>query len=199
MSKPSFKEQQLAIREETILKTARNIFAKKGYHGTNLNEVAAEVGIARGTIYLHFPTKEDLLAAIITKAEMQLLDTLQKAINPNEDPLQKLERLLSSLLRTYGEYEDLIRVMSSDLRRVVAGKIYGGKVSPLPGLARNIVEEGKKAGVISPQINSTVAANAIFSIVTIDTYRELVVDGQLSEAEVAQTAIAIYLKGIALS
>lgn len=197
MNKTSFKERQNFLRQENILAVARRIFAEKGFHGTNLNDVASEVGIARGTIYLHFPTKEELLAAIISRAEQELLETLKQAVDPVDSPLEKLRKALFALLKTYGEYEDLIKVMSDDLRRVVSGKLYGPKeTSPVPELVQSIIEEGKTAGLINPQINTKVAANALFSIVTIGTFRELVVNGRVTEEEIIDSAIHLYFNGI---
>ncbi len=197
MTKFSFKEHQHALREENILAVARRLFAEKGFHGTNLNDVASEVGIARGTIYLHFPTKEDLLIAIISKAEAELLHTLRQACCPLDNPLQKLRKTLSSLLQTFGKYEDLIKIMSDNLRRAVATKLYGDQPSrPLPELVESIIEEGKAAGLIQQQINTKVAANALFSIVTIATFRELIVTRAATEAEIIDSAISLYLNGI---
>lgn len=97
----SFKEKQVARREQEILQTARRMFAGKGFYDTNLNDVAQEVGIARGTIYLHFPTKEDLLLAIINQAEEQLLTRLNEAIEPGDDPVTKVRKVLEELLHMY--------------------------------------------------------------------------------------------------
>jgi len=193
----SFKEKQLAQRERAILEIARKMFAEKGFHETNLNDVAQEVGIARGTIYLHFPTKEDLLLAIINQAEAQLLARLNQALGPEDDPVTKLRKVLAELLHTYGNYGDLIKVMSGELRRVVGRKLYGrGGVRPLPDFVQEIINEGKEMGLINKDINTVVAANALFSLVTIETYQELVLQGQISTEEIVRSAVEIYLKGV---
>lgn len=197
METTSFKERLVAQREQAILETARNMFAEKGFHNTNLNDVAQAVGIARGTIYLHFPTKEELLLAIINQAEEYLLTRLNKAIRPGDDPVAKLSKVLKELLHTYENYGGLIKVMSDDLRRVVAQKLYGGdRVRPLPDFVQRIIEEGKQAGIIKKEINTAVAAYALFSVVTIGTYQELIFGGQVSGEEIARSAVEIYLKGV---
>lgn len=195
MSKSSFKERQSALRQEYILSAARRLFAEKGFRGTNLNAVAAEVGIARGTIYLHFPTKEHLLKAIISSAEQELLATLKQAFRPEDSPVIKLRKLLTALMNTYCEYEDLIRVMSQDLRRGIAPKIYErNQPSPLLTMVQEIIDEGKARGQINPCVHTQVAAHALFSLVTIDSFRNL--SEQLSPREIADSALEIYIHGI---
>ena len=62
-AKPSFKEQMLAAREEAIVQTANRLLAQKGFESMTVDEVAASVGIAKASLYKHFPSKEDLAAA----------------------------------------------------------------------------------------------------------------------------------------
>ncbi len=60
----SLKEKQRQEREALILQAAEEVLAEKGYHETSMDEIAARVGIAKGTVYLHFPSKEDLVVAL---------------------------------------------------------------------------------------------------------------------------------------
>ncbi len=61
--KMSFREQMLHAREEAIIRTVNRLLAEKGFEGMTVDEVAAEVGIAKASLYKHFPSKEDLAAA----------------------------------------------------------------------------------------------------------------------------------------
>lgn len=195
--KASFKKRLLDEREHAILSTARRMFAERGYHGTNLNDVANEVGIARGTIYLHFATKDELLAAIIKNADEQLLNVLNDVIKPEDNPLDKLKKIFGEYLRTCLEYEDLIRVMSHELRKAAGSRLYENHNNPsVTDLVEKTIEEAKKKGMVDPMINTMIAANAFFSLVTIQTFRETREKG-LGVDEVIDSAMRIYFKGIA--
>jgi AcrR family transcriptional regulator len=61
--KVSFKEQMLQAREEAIIRTVNLLLAEKGFEAMTVDEVAASVGIAKASLYKHFPSKEDLAAA----------------------------------------------------------------------------------------------------------------------------------------
>ncbi|HEX6109636.1 MAG TPA: helix-turn-helix domain-containing protein, partial [Ktedonobacteraceae bacterium] len=69
----SLKEKQRGEREALILQVAEEVLMEKGYYETSIDEIAARVGIAKGTVYLHFPSKEDLVIAIFERDMQQLL------------------------------------------------------------------------------------------------------------------------------
>jgi AcrR family transcriptional regulator len=62
--KVSFKEQMLQAREDAIIQTVNRLLAEKGFEAMTVDEVAADVGIAKASLYKHFPSKEDLAAAL---------------------------------------------------------------------------------------------------------------------------------------
>jgi AcrR family transcriptional regulator len=62
-AKPSFKEQMLAAREEAIIHTVNRLLAEKGFDAMTVDEVAADVGIAKASLYKHFSSKEGRGAA----------------------------------------------------------------------------------------------------------------------------------------
>ena len=195
--KVSFKKRLISEREQLILEVARRMFAEKGYHGTNLNDVASEVGIARGTIYLHFETKDELLSAIIRQAEEQLLNALNQVIKDEEDPLKKLRCIMREYLTACHNYEDLIKVMSYELREAAGTRLYGDHSKPsVIDLVEDTIEEAKKTGVFDKNINTLIASRAFFSIVTIQAFREAREKGGLSVDEIIDSAMSIYFHGI---
>jgi len=87
VSKPSFKAQMLQARESAILQVVNRLLAEKGFEAMTVDAVAAEVGIAKASLYKHFPSKEDLAAAAMAAVMRQaqaFLDTLAPAASPME-------------------------------------------------------------------------------------------------------------------
>ena len=65
--KPSFKQQQMQFRENAILDSVNRLLSQKGFDLMTMDEVAADVGIAKASLYKHFPSKESLAAASMTR------------------------------------------------------------------------------------------------------------------------------------
>src|SRR2546429_5170440 len=76
----SLREKQRQEREALILQAAEEVLVEKGYHETSMDEIAARVGIAKGTVYLHFPSKEDLVVAIFARDMQKFLQAVEAAI-----------------------------------------------------------------------------------------------------------------------
>ena len=70
----SFKEQMLQAREEAIIRTVNLLLAEKGFEAMTVDEVAAAVGIAKASLYKHFPSKEDLAAAAMVSVMRRAQD-----------------------------------------------------------------------------------------------------------------------------
>jgi len=66
--KLSFKAQMLQAREAAIIQSVNRLLAEKGFDAMTVDEVAADVGIAKASLYKHFPSKEDLACAAIEMA-----------------------------------------------------------------------------------------------------------------------------------
>ena len=88
--KRSFREQMLVAREDAIIAAVNRLLAEKGFEAMTVDEVAAEVGIAKASLYKHFPSKEDLAAAAMVRvmeraqAFLDSLDQLPTAAPPIE-------------------------------------------------------------------------------------------------------------------
>lgn len=91
--RPTFREQQFVAREQAIIEATNRLLAQKGYELMVMDDIAAEVGIAKGSLYKHFDSKEALAAAVL----IQLLRRTQEALRnlPSHlNPLQKLQAIL---------------------------------------------------------------------------------------------------------
>ena len=86
-AKRSFREQMHQAREDAIIQAVNRLLAEKGFDAMTVDEVAAEVGIAKASLYKHFPSKEDLAAAAMVKVMQRavaFLDGLDTSARPIE-------------------------------------------------------------------------------------------------------------------
>jgi AcrR family transcriptional regulator len=97
-----------AETEAKFLTAGLELFARKGYHGTTINEIALKVGLTKGALYGHFRQKEDLLFRIIEEYKTCFLGELKQAVNAQEgNALDKLHRAISFNAKFGAENPDL--------------------------------------------------------------------------------------------
>jgi len=86
-TKVSFKAQMLLAREDAIIRSVNTMLAQKGFDAMTVDEVAADVGIAKASLYKHFPSKEDLAAAamvFVMRRAQRYLNELPEEATPFE-------------------------------------------------------------------------------------------------------------------
>ena len=93
----SLKEKQRKEREALILQVAEDVLIEKGYYETSIDEIAARVGIAKGTVYLHFPSKEDLVFAIFERDMQNIVEYVEAIIFSSLTSRAKLEAIFQLL------------------------------------------------------------------------------------------------------
>lgn len=121
----SFKAQMLQAREDAIVQAVNRLLAEKGFDLMTVDEVAAEVGIAKASLYKHFPSKEDLAAAamvrVLTQAE-EFLDQLPA----RAAPIEQLKEVVRWMMRLQlaGQMPTLPSQNSSLRARLMANTAY---------------------------------------------------------------------------
>lgn len=89
---------------ERILDSALNIFSRKGYHDTRIDEIVDESKTSKGSVYFHFPNKEKLFLALVDQfADLIERETTQ-AIELEEEGIQRVRAALETVLTTFGRY-----------------------------------------------------------------------------------------------
>jgi AcrR family transcriptional regulator len=106
----------LGSSREQLLEAASRVFARSGYHGASMSEIAAEAGFSKGALYWNFASKEDLFFALLDELDEQLraLITAAAAAPPEAEANEELSRDLSAVLengrdvvRLFHEYSAL--------------------------------------------------------------------------------------------
>jgi AcrR family transcriptional regulator len=103
-------DQRHEARHEEILSAAARLFAKHGYAGLDLEVLAEELGIGKGTIYRHFSTKSDLFLAAVDHG-MKRLDAVIEAAKPECDPLDGAELAVAAYLRFFRDHPEYVELL----------------------------------------------------------------------------------------
>ena len=200
----SLKEKQRQQREELIIQAAEEVLQEKGYYETSMDEIAARVGIAKGTIYSHFPGKEELVLAIFKRDMQTFLQGIDGVIEEEPTPKAKLEALLQFVYT--GLYSKQARLLSSiyngvDLKRMIVEK--GGCMrdlwESLVSRVTTLLEEGKVAGEFTSSIPTKVMVFSFFSLFSPKAYDRLLLGEDFSHEDLVNHLRRIYFNGIANS
>ncbi|MFL5624442.1 MAG: TetR/AcrR family transcriptional regulator [Ktedonobacteraceae bacterium] len=197
----TLKEKQRQEREALILKVAEEVLAEKGYRDTSVDEIAARVGIAKGTVYLHFASKEELVVALFERDMQNFLQMVTKQADTAASAREKLEAILQVM---YGElFSKRIQLLYSMYHTPELRRNFGEKGcmrelwEELAARISSLLEEGKAAGEFDVTLPTPVMVSAFFSLLSPKIYERLTIESQISPYELAQQLGRIYFKGIA--
>ena len=197
----SLKEKQRQERETLILQMAEAVLMEKGYYETSIDEIASRVGIAKGTVYLHFPSKEDLVVAILKRDIQHLLEKIDEVSCTETTAHDKVETILCCVYGNlfikrmqllYGIYN------SGEAKRhwKEHGETLGGLWEQLAAKMGSLLEQGKAAGEFDASIPTPIMLSAFFSLLSPKSYERLMMDGKIAGDELATYLGRIYFKGI---
>ena len=92
-------------RKNEILDVAERLFGTKGFDGTSTSDILNEIGIARGTLYYHFKSKEEILDAMISRIMSRLIEKVEViAVQKNIPVLERLTMMMLSLNVSDGNF-----------------------------------------------------------------------------------------------
>lgn len=142
-------------KRERIIQAASALFGGRDLSLVRMEEVAARAGVAKGTVYLYFHSKEDLYFSILATRLSLLLDGLDQAFREQEDPRVRLRKFLVHSSMFLLKYPDFFRMMrKEDARFADASPGTEVEVEPLRArlrdLLRCLLTRGMEAGRIRP-------------------------------------------------
>jgi AcrR family transcriptional regulator len=130
--KATKKEIVTAFRTREILAAARRLLYQRGLEVMTMEEIAAAAGVAKGTLYLYFQSKDDLIQALITQVGENILQDVGAALQAPGTPPEKLVRMVSVLLEYLNRERLLFPIYARELLR--------GEQEPPEGFRRNYQE-----------------------------------------------------------
>lgn len=156
--KKSFKVQMLAARETAIIQSVNRLLAEKGFDAMTVDEVAAEVGIAKASLYKHFTSKEELACAAMVTAMRRAQEVIQST-DPQLAPLDKIKAVTrwTMTLKLQGLMPSLPSQNSTLRATLMASKDYMDGLMEVSDALGGWIEEAQAQG----QINKALPAVAV--------------------------------------
>jgi TetR/AcrR family fatty acid metabolism transcriptional regulator len=154
----------VADKREAILRAATKVFAGNGYFNSKVADIAQAAGVADGTVYLYFKSKEEILHSIFDRGMEEAISTGREQILELKDPRDKLRRIAHLHLERLGEDRDLAVVFQVELRGSTKfmEEFSGGGFADYLAVIRSIFEEGQQTGVFKKDLNAKIVAKVFF-------------------------------------
>jgi len=151
-------------KREAILRAAIDIFAGRGYFNAQVADVARAAGVAAGTVYLYFRSKDDLLISIFERGMRDALTEGRALADAIADPHERLRRLARLHLARLGRDRNLAVVFQVELRQSTKfmERFSATLLRDYLGLIRTAIADGQRVGLFRADLNATVAAKALF-------------------------------------
>lgn len=150
-------------RKNEILDVAERLFGEKGFDNTSTNDILKEVGIARGTLYYHFKSKEDILDAMIDRMTGQMLVKAGELLNRKEIPvLQRLTLMVTALHVSGGFKEELMEQIHKPQNALMHQKIQEQLLTQMTPLLTALIEEGAAQGICQTDYPAETAEMTFF-------------------------------------
>ena len=151
-------------KRDRILCAAVKIFSRKGFLNSKVSEIARAASVADGTIYLYFRNKDDLLISLFEEKMGEVVADVRRRIAVGGDAIEKLKIFIENHLDLLDRESGLVEVIQLELRQSTKFlKDYTPvKFFEYLQVISDILEEGKREGVIRPDLNVSIARRAIF-------------------------------------
>lgn len=153
---PKSQEQCQKIREETrskILHDSMLYFAKNGFAGTKISDLAKQIGIGQGTIYIYFKSKEELFEEIFTLTDISKdIKNLKMLVHLPVPAKKKIQNLSSSIMTKLGQDDDFAAKIALNTQMMFEKKDFASSEttyqSELYQLTERIIKQGQKEGSV---------------------------------------------------
>ena len=135
-------------RRNEILDVAEELFAEKGYDNASTNDIIARIGIARGTLYHHFGSKEEILDAIVDRMTREGISQARNIVNDKSLPiLKRLTGVLGSLQVKGSAEDEVMEQMHKPQNALLHQKMQERLINGVVPLIAQLIKEGNESGI----------------------------------------------------
>ena len=186
-------------RRQSILDAAVRVFARGGYHGSRVGDIASEAGVAHGLLYHYFASKDEVLETVFRENFGELLERFRAVESSDEPAPEKLEGIAKILLRTWRNDPDLVTVMVREVARSPQLQTQVEEVGQAFVIVQRVIEQGQREGSFRPDVDARLASWIVYGgleeVLTGWVLGQLP-DGDEEVARAERTAIDLALGGL---
>ena len=193
MSRLSFKEQVLRVREDAIISSVNRLLADKGFDLMTVDEVAADVGIAKASLYKHFSSKEALAAAAMVRLMERTQAVVdQQAARTDATPFERLHAITRWALEVQlaGDMPTVPSQNSSLRAELMASKSYLDAILRVSDVLGAWIVQAQAEGDIDPALPPEVVLYTIYARACDPVPAFLKAGGGFNDAQIVDMVLA---------
>jgi TetR/AcrR family transcriptional regulator, fatty acid metabolism regulator protein len=156
-----------ADKRRLILDAAVRVFARQGFNGCRVSDIADEAGVAYGLVYHYFRSKDEVLDTLFLERWNVLLEAIRETDHQDILPREKLYAIASFIVDSYRHDPDLMKVIIVEVTRAANsfGQTHLGKIREAYELIANIVAKAQEDGAFKDTITPEFAAMAFYGAI----------------------------------
>jgi TetR/AcrR family fatty acid metabolism transcriptional regulator len=188
-------------KRKVILDAAVRVFARSGYHGSRVGDIAAEAGVAHGLLYHYFASKEEVLQTVFRENWGELIARFRAVEDADEPAPEKLAGIAKILLRTWRNDPALVTVMVREVARSPQLQAQVEEVGEAFAIVQRVIEQGQREGTFRADVDARLASWIIYGgleEVLTGWVLGTLTDGDAEVERAERTAIDLALRGLAL-
>jgi len=181
----------------SMLNAAGAVFARLGFYKATISLIAAEAGVADGTIYLYFKNKDDILYQFLSYKTAYVFDKMRKAAASSDDAEIKLRNLIRCHLKEFQEDKDMAVIFHSEVRNLRDLEPQIKNISKIYlDFLTDIIETGQVQGIMRRDLYLGLAKRFVLGSVegVINTW--IAADGKYDLVAMADPLVDLYMNGI---
>src|SRR5690242_2030415 len=185
-------------KRAAILRAAIDVFAGSGYFNAQVADVARAAGVAAGTVYLYFRSKDDLLVSIFERTMKEAIDEGRRAIAPIGDPIARLRTIARVHLDRMSRDRNLAIVFQVELRQSTKfmERFSATTLREYLGIIRDVIARGQTAGAFRGDLNPTLAAKLLFGMLDEMATNWILSKRRYSLANDSDTIVDLFVRGV---
>ncbi len=199
MAKIPFKEQMRRVREDAIVVSVNRLLAEKGFDAMTVDEVAADVGIAKASLYKHFESKEALAAAAMVRVLEQALDFMTGLeADAGASPLARLKAVARWTMQVQlaGEMPSLPAQNSALRAALAAHKVYLDRLMEVSEKLGSWITAAQQSGQINPELPPELVLYTLFARACDPVLGVLKAGGQYSDEQIIELLLITCFRGL---
>lgn len=184
-----------------ILEAATRVFAERGFFAAQVADIARRAGIAAGTVYLYFRSKDELLITLFDRTMQDAIREGRDALATLDDPADRLRCIARLHLERLGRDRNLAVVFQVELRQSTKfmARLSATRLRDYLGLIRDTIADGQARGVFRAQVPATIGAKIFFGALDEMATNWILSDRRYPLEDDAEAVVDVFLHGVRAS
>lgn len=180
------------------MRAATKVFARRGYFNAKIADIAKEAGIADGTVYLYFKSKDEILHSVFDQAMEEFIADGKKELAELDAPQDKLRRIAELHLEKLGADRDMAIVFQIELRGSTKfmREFSAAGFAEYLGIIHDTIEEGQRQKIFRDDIHPIICAKILYGALDEMVTNWILSPRKYKLAPLADDVLKIFLGGV---